>query len=461
MDQLKAISAKIPLALPYQLIIVASMSALLLYLRPFLFLILAGAGAFFFLRSRKSIDDTKKKDDGDTPADKKAHLQDNDDEMKHIMKDMKRDQKRRRESDKEALNKELEEEERRKKEEEQKRQAEELRKKEEKRKEMRSNVAKELFETEKSYVDKLNTLVEVFKQPMGHSAAITADQINKIFSNVETLRNFNVLLLQDLEKIMSSWTDDSQLGSVFLRMADFLKLYIIFINNYSQSLETVNHCKQHPQFCTLLEACERNPRCSALDLPSLLIMPVQRIPRYILLLTEIYKHTPSTHPDYAKLGQALTKVKEVAVHINEAKREAELELRLYDLSKSIDHLTEPLIRPARKLILEGELKQKPKAASLSDAWELVTLFLFNDVLIQTKKKSKRYATKSISPLSSLQIVRYDNKNEFGMIINGVFMTLTGTNEETTKWVNTIVETQKAYIEGSKSLEGSPKQRLAE
>jgi len=27
-------------------------------------------------------------------------------------------------------------------------------------------------------------------------------------------------------------------------------------------------------------------------------MPVQRIPRYKLLLTELLKHTPEDHPDY-------------------------------------------------------------------------------------------------------------------------------------------------------------------
>lgn len=31
---------------------------------------------------------------------------------------------------------------------------------------------------------------------------------------------------------------------------------------------------------------------------SYLIRPVQRIPRYILLLTDMIKHTPKDHPDY-------------------------------------------------------------------------------------------------------------------------------------------------------------------
>jgi len=298
--------------------------------------------------------------------------------------------------------------------------------------------------------------VEVFQLPLKQSKILSADQIHRIFSNVESLHNFNVLLLQDLENIVNNWNDDSLLGEVFIKMADFLKLYIIYINNYTHGLEVLNNSKTNPQFSALIEAGEQNPRCSFLDLPALLIMPVQRIPRYILLLTEIYKNTPPNHPDHEKLGISVAKVKEVAADINEANRHAEAHLRVYNLSKLIDHLSEPLIKPSRHLILEGELRQKPKAASLSDSWDIMYYFLFNDVIVQTKKKGKRFSAKSLTPLSSLQVIRYEEKHEFGMFIQNTFLVVssaTNNNEETTKWINTIIDTQKAYAETVKSHEG--------
>ena len=39
-----------------------------------------------------------------------------------------------------------------------------------------------------------------------------------------------------------------------------------------------------------------------------LITPVQRIPRYILLLKDIIKKTPEDHPDYPQLVQAEEKM---------------------------------------------------------------------------------------------------------------------------------------------------------
>lgn len=49
-----------------------------------------------------------------------------------------------------------------------------------------------------------------------------------------------------------------------------------------------------------------------MELMSYLIMPVQRIPRYRLLLQEILKHTPEGSPDKEELETALAKIKEVA-----------------------------------------------------------------------------------------------------------------------------------------------------
>lgn len=49
----------------------------------------------------------------------------------------------------------------------------------------------------------------------------------------------------------------------------------------------------------------------------LLILPIQRIPRYNLLLKEIIKHTWSDHQDYENLVQAQTAIHDIAEHLNE------------------------------------------------------------------------------------------------------------------------------------------------
>ena len=47
---------------------------------------------------------------------------------------------------------------------------------------------------------------------------------------------------------------------------------------------------------------------NTLDLPSLLIMPIQRIPRYRLLFEELLKETPEDHLDYDDIKAALKEI---------------------------------------------------------------------------------------------------------------------------------------------------------
>lgn len=49
----------------------------------------------------------------------------------------------------------------------------------------------------------------------------------------------------------------------------------------------------------------------------------QRIPRYVLLLRDLLKHTPKKHPDYADISKSLAEFQEVAGHVNESMRRAD------------------------------------------------------------------------------------------------------------------------------------------
>jgi hypothetical protein len=65
-----------------------------------------------------------------------------------------------------------------------------------------------------------------------------------------------------------------------------------------------------------ITAAEGNSRSKGQNLQSYAIMPVQRVPRYLLLLRELIKWTPSSHPDRADLDLALRDVEDSARHMN-------------------------------------------------------------------------------------------------------------------------------------------------
>jgi len=76
-------------------------------------------------------------------------------------------------------------------------------------------------------------------------------------------------------------------------------------------------------FAKFIEAKVRLPRCQGYDMASFMIRPIQRIPHYILLLTDLFNKTSPNHPDYLSIQQALDMIKSVADFMNTEKRKYE------------------------------------------------------------------------------------------------------------------------------------------
>ena len=60
-------------------------------------------------------------------------------------------------------------------------------------------------------------------------------------------------------------------------------------------------------------------------------MPVQRIPRYILLLTSLAGKTDKSHPDYANITAALEKIRSITDSVNDSIKQADKIRNLHEL----------------------------------------------------------------------------------------------------------------------------------
>ncbi|KAG1834572.1 hypothetical protein EV424DRAFT_1310303 [Suillus variegatus] len=106
-----------------------------------------------------------------------------------------------------------------------------------------------------------------------------------------------------------------------------------------------------------LKRCRLNPRHSQLNMEGYLLLPVQRIPRYRLLLEELLRSTP---PSYTflddSLDRALAEISSLANNMNEGKRESESRRKLVQWQSRIrGKFPSPLVQPHRRLIMDGPL----------------------------------------------------------------------------------------------------------
>ena len=67
---------------------------------------------------------------------------------------------------------------------------------------------------------------------------------------------------------------------MFLQMASFLKVYVFFINGFPAAMDTIGRIEtKSKKFVAFLEET-REASSTGLGLSDLLIMPIQRVPRY-------------------------------------------------------------------------------------------------------------------------------------------------------------------------------------
>ncbi|KAI8919188.1 hypothetical protein DFJ77DRAFT_265578 [Powellomyces hirtus] len=247
-------------------------------------------------------------------------------------------------------------------------------------------IVNEMLDTEASYVKGLliihkNFMIPLKEEMNSKSPLITRQDFDSIFRYVEDVMSFNQRLLDNLVERVARWHHEQVLGDVFIRAAESMKIYAHFVNNYDQAMQTLNNVSENPLFERKLQEINRSLGTRAPNLSDLLISPVQRPPRYLLMLKELLKRTTESHPDHANLTIAVRRVERTVQVINERKKRHGMMKQMQDslIGNPIN-----LITPGRFLTHSGTLHELNEASTgPQDIRQERTMFLFNDILVCT------------------------------------------------------------------------------
>lgn len=247
---------------------------------------------------------------------------------------------------------------------------------------MRNRLIAELLKTEQTYVSSLEELVKGYLEPFRSGSVKIPKEVDikAIFSNVEQILNLNSELLKELVKANKDAWPRTRIGEAFMQMAPYLKIYTTYVNNFDAATETLLSCeKKYPKFANALAKIAQTGNMSQYSLPSYLIMPVQRIPRYRMLLSDLIKATPPTHAEHKVLSSALHEIESIAAHINEKRRQHEGQKVLVMLQHLIPDRFQTIIKPPRRYLREGRFSVNCPQKSMHS--EQLHGILFNDMLL--------------------------------------------------------------------------------
>jgi len=312
--------------------------------------------------------------------------------------------------------------------------------------EIRFKVIDEIVTTERDYVNSLTILREMYYLPLKAlprlelSNVISPPDLENMFYGFESIYNLNKELLYDLRVETATKGKEAMVGKVLLAFAPSFKLYIAYVNKYDAALKTMTKCKEESKvFENFLTNTALDPICKRRQISDYLIMPIQRIPRYKLLLEELMKRTEESHPDYADLMKCLEEIKQIATLINQKKGEYQKQESVINIQLKFNPKTEAFIRENRLLVLEGQLyvknhefKQPSKPIKKKKNKEPVpeelglsscTLCLFNDLavwgvpekktgLLAQRGRSRLVDIVAVSPEPSYTVTFYPITFEF-------------------------------------------------
>jgi hypothetical protein len=235
-----------------------------------------------------------------------------------------------------------------------------------KREWQRLRIAREMVATEESYVHSIETAFATFFEPLLASARSSKPMASEvdvevIFSRLAEILPLNSYLASQLATRVAKWKPDSCIGDVFLDFAQFhdsafRQVYEEYTVHYYVAIERVQTCSSNPRFRQWLD----EKQAGGASLQSYLIMPIQRLARYVLLLRQMRKFTIEPHADTKALDEAVALMTVVVGAINEAERTADTNRtavrQLQELNEKLDPHMADLAQAGRRWIANGEVQ---------------------------------------------------------------------------------------------------------
>ncbi|XP_063914840.1 rho guanine nucleotide exchange factor 17-like isoform X2 [Zophobas morio] len=275
----------------------------------------------------------------------------------------------------------------------------------------RTHVVVELYDNERTYVDSLQILVTKYLEPLKspeNTNLLDSTLVDEIFYQIPFLLSHHQTFLEELKKRLEHWDFKQKIGDVFLEMfskSAVIESYTNYVNNWKRAREIIKSAQQSkPAFAKFLETTAREHK-GKLALDSLLIKPIQKFPKYELLLQRLIKHTDVVHPDHSLLLAAQKEVHDQLLKINCTEREAlELE-QLREIEGLIEGLIE-LVSTDRQYLRHDLVSMAAGGGTRKER----ALFLFSDLLLVTSIKRRsgtiRRPTGQGSVTSTLEANKY-------------------------------------------------------
>ncbi|XP_078245912.1 putative guanine nucleotide exchange factor MCF2L2 isoform X7 [Pogona vitticeps] len=300
----------------------------------------------------------------------------------------------------------------------------------------RSHIINELIETERVYVEELQSIIEGYASEMDNPDLIhliPTPVLNKrevLFGNLTEIYEFhNRIFLKELENCIEN---PELLGRCFLKRKEDLQIYEKYCQNKPRSEALWRQCGDSLFF----QECQRKLD-HKLSLDAYLLKPVQRITKYQLLLKEMLKCSKNSEGT-AELEEALATVLDIIKSANDSMHQ----IAITGYEGDVHELGKLLLQGSFNVWTDHK-KGHNKVKDLARFKPMQRhLFLYAKILLFCKKREENTDGHEKSP-------SYSFKNSLKMSTVGITENVKGDNKKFEIWYN---GREEVYIIQAASVE---------
>jgi len=308
----------------------------------------------------------------------------------------------------------------------------------------------EILLSERSYVRDLRATMTAFIAPLQANAksdapVLSQDEWFVMFKQFEPILLLAEVILQALEEEASAGT--GSIGQIFQDLSPFLRMYISYVNAHSAAselhAELLDRGKRNAEgqtaYSAFLDECAaaNQEALKGRLLTDLLIMPIQRIPRYRLLLEELIKRSPAGD-EVDSLEKGLASISDVANMINTSLHEFENRNAIVRVQAEFGN-QQVFVAPHRKFVKEGTLSKMCRKGPRP-----YRLVLFSDLLVYgvedelaMAKVTQKYRFKQKFVLAQCKLTK-ESETSFSIASPNKSFVVLGPDAATTlDWVDRI------------------------
>mmetsp|Transcript_23209 Transcript_23209/g.36179 ORF Transcript_23209/g.36179 Transcript_23209/m.36179 type:complete len:193 (-) Transcript_23209:6-584(-) len=178
---------------------------------------------------------------------------------------------------------------------------------------IRARVVREIVITETYFLESVETLTTIFKPIL--SKYVPPELYQELYRIIDGIVKFARVMLEGIRRRLEHWdTDETCIGDIMVKALPLMKLY----TPYPRLHEIV--CTKLDQLPAEAKKEIREFQHKGMCVQSYLIMPVARIPRYVLLMSELQKRTPEEHPDQNYLPKVVDALRAICQEMHEARK---------------------------------------------------------------------------------------------------------------------------------------------